>query len=432
MDAVAEQNLTQHGVWMRRRRETVPGIAELHERIRSEIISGVTKIAGKEAGDKIRSQGLEMLHTVIASGDIGRLRDHVLDTLRNDLLKATVNVGRSALGWKGEFYVDDYLILRINFPYEVARKADPAAENPGIGRVSPSVREIAKARRTTDPVYDPKGYHRGHPPAAWAHGPHIDSWAGHSRDGINIWWAMCEVPAEASMVLYPELADKTLPCDRRTLYLKAGYPLPKPTYLPLAAGEMLIFDPEILHGTHLNVTDKTRVAVSTRLNAHKPVFDPACFYARELWRRASAIEGGNFDEVLHLKREENLVDVGPVPEVVYPPRAKVVEVAAKNGGPVTLGPSSLVPEGGRIVAQLPEQRVVVLRDEGKLYGVDASCPHYGLDLTDGASDKGKLYCPACGISFDLKSGRSGCASLSLKLVDVREESGKIVLNPAGS
>ena len=101
MDAVAEQNLTQHGVWMRRRRETIPGIAELHERIRSEIISGVTKIAGKEAGDKIRSQGLKMLHTVIASGDVGSLRDHVLDTLRNDLLKATVNVGRSALGWKG-------------------------------------------------------------------------------------------------------------------------------------------------------------------------------------------------------------------------------------------------------------------------------------------------------------------------------------------
>ena len=215
MDAVAEQNLAQHGVWMRRRRESVPGIAELHERIRNEIIVGVTKIAGQEAGDKIRSQGLEMLHTVINFRDVGRLRDHVLDTLRNDLLKATVNVGRSALGWKGEFYVDDYLILRINFPYEVARKADPAAENPGIGRVSPSVREIAKSRRTTDPVYDPKGYHRGHPPAAWAHGPHIDSWAGHSKDGINIWWAMCEVPAEASMVLYPELADKTLPCDRR-------------------------------------------------------------------------------------------------------------------------------------------------------------------------------------------------------------------------
>jgi hypothetical protein len=103
------------------------------------------------------------------------------------------------------------LILRINFPYEVARKASAAAENPGIGRISVALRDVAKARRVTDPVYDPKGYHKGHPPAAWAHGPHIDSWAGHSKDGLNIWWAIGPVPAEAGMVLYPELAGKTLP-----------------------------------------------------------------------------------------------------------------------------------------------------------------------------------------------------------------------------
>jgi hypothetical protein len=112
-----------------------------------------------------------------------------------------------------------------------------------------------------------------------------------------------------------------------------------------------------------------RVAVSTRLNAHKPAFDPVS--TREFWRRASAIEAGNLAEVLHLKREENLADPGRAPEVVYPPRAEMTEVAPKNGGLVTLGPSSLVAEGGRIVVQLPGQRVILLRKGGKLRALDA-------------------------------------------------------------
>ena len=63
------------------------------------------------------------------------------------------------LDWRDEFYVDDYLILRVNFPYDVARHADPAAENPGIGRVSPEMREVALvtdddlARARVDPQF---------------------------------------------------------------------------------------------------------------------------------------------------------------------------------------------------------------------------------------------------------------------------------------
>ena len=51
------------------------------------------------------------------------------------------------------------------------------------------------------------------------------------------------------------------PQAHKETFIRAGYRLPKPTFTPLAAGEMLVFDPETLHGTHLNVTESTRVAL---------------------------------------------------------------------------------------------------------------------------------------------------------------------------
>ena len=405
------------------------GTGALHRRIVTDLIAAVAEMKGAQAAQRLRAAGIEFLHTVIDPLDIGPLRDRVLEPLRGELLKLALTVGRSALGWADEFYVDDYVVLRINLPYDVAKAADGAAENPGIGRVSPSMRAAADARRVKDPVYDPRAYHRGHPPAAWAHGPHVDSWTGHSRDGSNVWWAICDVPAEAGMVLYPELAGETLPCDRSTLYLQRGYPLPPPTYVPLAAGEMLVFDPEILHGTHLNVTERTRVAVSLRLNARRPVFDPDCFYAREFWHAAADIAAGRLDTVLHLKREDHLAAATTAPALA--PRTALATVQAQPdaaGRFVTVGPSALVGEGERIVVVLPGRRVLLSRRDGALFALDAACPHYGLDLADGGARGATVYCPGCAVGFDLATGRSASPSLALTTFAVREDGGTIVLD----
>jgi nitrite reductase/ring-hydroxylating ferredoxin subunit len=420
--------LSARNLWLHRSAAEL-GAGDLHRRIVDEIIDGVRALKGDPAAQLVSDRGLELLHTVVDSTDLGRLRDRVLEAMRPDLLKMAVVVGRNLLHWSGEFYVDDYLILRINFPYEVARKADPKGENPGIGRVSPSIRPIAQARRPVDPVYDPKSYHKDHPPAAWAHGPHKDSWAGHSMDGLNIWWAMCDTPAEASMVLYPELMGKEAPRDPRTLYVGRGYALPKPTLLPLSGGDMLIFDPEILHGTHLNVSSRTRVAVSLRLNARRPSFSPDCFYAREFWRKASDIEAGRYDAILHLKREDNLDPPSPPKPIDWPERPKTIQIAAgKNREPISVGPVSLIGEGERLVVETDDRRILVHRRGGALFAVDARCPHYGVDLSDGAADHEKLFCPGCGVGFDIATGVSAAPSLTLRRISVSEDNGIIMLS----
>jgi nitrite reductase/ring-hydroxylating ferredoxin subunit len=415
--------------WLRLASHELPEVAALHPRVVEEIFTGVGVVRGANAATGLRLKGIGALHEVVDARDVSGLRDRVLEALRPDLLAMAVAVGRRVLEWRDDFFVDDYLILRVNFPYEVARQADATAENPGIGRVSSWMREAAKVRRVIDPVFDPKGYHKGHPPAAWAHGPHLDSWAGHSKDGRNIWWAIGDVPAEAGMILYPELAGTDLPVDPRSLYLQSGYALPKPTYLPLDAGEMLVFDPEILHGTHLNLTDKTRVAVSLRLNARQPTFDPDCFYAREFWRRASDIEAGRYSVVQHLKREEHLAGAAPRSSAPKPPPTTVLalEPPAEHG-PVMVGAASLVPEGGRLSVQVAGRAAVIVRRNGQLAAFDAACPHYGVSVADGAADVTTTYCPACGVGFDLATGCSASPSLTLRRVAVRERDGTILLD----
>jgi nitrite reductase/ring-hydroxylating ferredoxin subunit len=421
-----EPSLVSGRNWIQRQVLDLPGWGGMTERVTEAIIEGVAGLKGPAAARTLRQIGLQRLHEVIGAGDVGPLRDLVVEPLRQSLLAMTVAVGRTFLGWEGEFFVDDYLVLRIYFPYEFARKADPSAENAGVGRVTPRVRALFNARKTIDPVFDPRGYHLGHPPAAWANGPHRDSWTGHSREGRNIWWAVADVPAEAGIVFYPELTEATLPCDPRTFYLKAGYPLPKPTCLPLKAGEMLVFDGDLLHATHLNTSDVTRVAVSTRLNAARPAFEPACFFAREFWRRASDIERGR-DEILHLRREDHL---GPARSAEpAPPRGVLPVIAGTLDTSTGIVRTSLgeASAAGRIIVEAAPYRIMLICREEGLSACDAACPHYGLDLADGGADSDQLFCPACGVGFNLQTGQSSCQALSLRVYEAWRDGGAVLI-----
>lgn len=393
------------------------------ERVTDQIVAGVERLRGGQAARLLRSRGLEHLHEVIEWRDVGALRDQVLDALRPSLLAMAVAAGRRFLRWHGDFYLDDYLVLRVNFPYEAARRAD-GSENPGVGRLSEKVRTAYASRKVIDPVFQPATYHRGLPPAAWAHGPHVDTWAGHSREGRNIWWAIGNVPAAAGLVLYPELADKNLPCDPRSLYLAAGYPVPRPTPVPVAAGEMLIYDPQIPHGTHLNTTTTTRVVVSMRLNAAEPTFDPVCFYAREFWRRAADIECGR-DEVLHLRREDHLATTVAAP--ADPPEGLpvVAGVADPASGVLRAALDERLAKARRAVLEAPGRRVILARVGDGWRAYDAACPYNGIDLADGACDDDRMYCPGCAVDFDLRTGRSDCPTLALRAFEVWEADGAV-------
>jgi hypothetical protein len=145
--------------------------------------------------------------------------------------------------------------------------------------------------------------------------------------------------------------------------------------------------------TRLNTTKRTRVAVSLRLNASKPKFDPRCFYAREFWRRSSDIEAGR-DEVLHLPREDNFEAPVHLKPILPPASIPVILGRFDHGKGII---RALVTEAAvaaqRLIVDAGQHRFMVVRTDEGLKAYSAACPHYGIDLADGGSDESEAYCP---------------------------------------
>ena len=61
---------------------------------------------------------------------------------------------------------------------------------------------------------------------------------------------------------------------------------------------------------------------------------------------------------------------------------------------------------GRGVQRLVKDREVGLFCEGgKVFAINAECPHVGGPLGEGFVEDGKVYCPLHGWPFDLKTGK---------------------------
>ena len=105
----------------------------------------------------------------------------------------------------------------------------------------------------------------------------------------------------------------------------------------------------------------------------------------------------------------------------------IVKVAVPVGYAVSKM-ASLVPEGGRLPVQVAGRAAVIVRRNGQLAAFDAACPHYGVNLADGAADATTMYCPACGVGFDLASGCSASPRLTLRRLAVSERDGTILLD----
>ena len=399
---------------------------ELLAKAHALVQEGVESLQGTSARRLLESRGPRALHEVLPTEQIGALRDFVMPKIRPDLLTFAGYIGRTLLGIDGEFFIDDYTILRVNYPYLVARQASPTAENPGTGRVGERTR--LESVKVVDPVYNPRGFFNNEPPPAWAHGPHQDPWTGHSRAGVNLWLTLDDVPEECSIVFYPETFGRHFEPDPRSLYLKEGQPLPKPVKMAMRSGELLIFNPEMLHSTHLNTTEFTRTALSARINPRPPKFDPGSFYAREFWHSSTNIESGRFEAIIRFAREENLEAAAPrPPECSCLRRIVPPETQASDGWLAVCSSESVGPGEKVLVRCNGSKDILLLRAGRQLRAVQSRCAHLNVSLADGHHDDGTIWCPTHAVAFSLDDGRSSCAALALETYQVREEGGTVWL-----
>jgi nitrite reductase/ring-hydroxylating ferredoxin subunit len=79
-----------------------------------------------------------------------------------------------------------------------------------------------------------------------------------------------------------------------------------------------------------------------------------------------------------------------------------------------------------------DERVVIVRSEGRLCAVGGVCTHQVAFLEDGCLSGGRLLCPRHGAAFDLATGAAltAPAEFPVPVFDVRVEGGRILVSRA--
>jgi NADPH-dependent 2,4-dienoyl-CoA reductase/sulfur reductase-like enzyme/nitrite reductase/ring-hydroxylating ferredoxin subunit len=101
----------------------------------------------------------------------------------------------------------------------------------------------------------------------------------------------------------------------------------------------------------------------------------------------------------------------------------------REGGQILLGSSDQLQENSMAEFKVEDNKVLVIKQNGKLRGLSSKCTHYEAPLIKGALGNGIITCPWHGACFSIETGDiedfPGCSSLvSYKII---EESGNLYL-----
>lgn len=95
---------------------------------------------------------------------------------------------------------------------------------------------------------------------------------------------------------------------------------------------------------------------------------------------------------------------------------------------MVIAKSEELPEGGVIRRSAGAKEVAVFRREGRLYAIDAQCPHRGGPLDEANLEDGFIVvCPWHGWRFDIRDGKSPTHPGRVSCFECVEENGEILL-----
>ncbi|HMN80986.1 MAG TPA: Rieske 2Fe-2S domain-containing protein [Burkholderiaceae bacterium] len=93
-----------------------------------------------------------------------------------------------------------------------------------------------------------------------------------------------------------------------------------------------------------------------------------------------------------------------------------------------------IPEGPSLWT-VGSRSVLIVRQAGRFFAAEDSCPHAGASLCNGRFTQGRVQCRSHGLRFDLATGRSlvGGLALTTFAVRVRDDRMEVLLaDPAAA
>lgn len=410
------------------------------DKCRSEIFKSIEEISGTEIRKKVESEGLDKLHKFFSVDYVPFLQFSLEEKLRSSLIKSIHDVGKNNLGYD-DFYIDKELNFRIVYPYEVSLKSSlsrsvyRSLDLKNYKNVEEELNLALKKAKKYKPEYSDKKkeeYFKGLPVPCYGHSPHRDTWFGHTYGALNLWWSISGVTNETGLVMYPEVNIYDFKHTEEPMYVEDDQHLGKPTILNMEDGDLLIFDPEILHGTKLiTKVDTTRIVVSGRLNENKPKFYKLTkAYEYPDWYSSKDISNNINDKIHNFFRKDHSVES---PQKIY--KKNIFEIKTikiddnikfKKEYKI-LSSNDFNPEC-RYKVTFNNYNVSFISTNNGFFSFKSECPHLGFDLTTAYYDEGKgeIVCNGHAASFD-KNGNSGCKILKLRTFEVIKKNESIYL-----
>lgn len=415
----------------------LPHSPAIHRFLTDKILEGIRVIGGPRCAEAVQREGLTALHRHFPVDYVPFLGQFLRETASREFCRFCVRVGLDHLGLEHDFYIDDEVALFLQYPYEVTKRSRLTRRiymGLNLKNYAQAAEELERAYRQPDhPPLNERdqakaAYQRDLPFVAWVHGPHKDSWFAHSFGAVNVWYAVCGVTEKTGVILYPETYGMDFPY-LAAKYLCPGIALPKPTKMAIPDGSVLVFGPDMLHATHLNIDDVTRIVITGRLNPRPPRFDPEIDEAEHpRWLLSREVLAGE-PQVRLFPRASHAGRLRSHRARAYRSTRHelVVNTSLREAGEIVVCRTDELRPGEKLLVSSPEDRVVVCRTQQDVYALSAVCPHVGINLVDGFHDEEAIYCPGHGVRYDLRTGRSECPSLHLRSMPVEIRDGLVVL-----
>lgn len=407
--------------------------------VETQILKGVAALIGDEKADLVKREGIQYLHKYLRPEFLPFLNRFLTDHLRDRVLQQCASIGYEELGLT-DFFVDETVIFRLHFPHYISRtskltRAQYLALD--LKKIETAEEQLQAVSARTDFKPYSAGdlskmkYHRNLPDAAYAHGPHRDTWFGHTFGAVNLWWSIRSVTKKNGLILFERDNQVDLAHLPAPAYLAPDQPISEPDILSLDDGDLLVFDPEILHATRLNTGEETRIVITGRINPRQPLFYAGTSEAEyPYWLKGADALNGRTDQVLQFWRKDNSVSRPDIKLTPPRPRRPVVEVMKhyEKGIRVDIAREILVTsELFKVV--FSDRSVVVINLSGKLYAMASACPHVGIDLIDGYLKDGELICPGHGVPFNCETGKSDCRYFAVKTYAVSVDGDALIFEP---
>ncbi|MEY8213327.1 MAG: phytanoyl-CoA dioxygenase family protein [Colwellia sp.] len=200
------------------------------------------------------------------------------------------------------------------------------------------------------------------------HGQHKDSWRYHPKNTINVWLSLTTANKNNGLAILPTSADYHPKFDANKQEIAHGvktYPIQQ--YISdMASGDALLFKAELLHGSIINTSEKTRATLSMRCTTTKPEFHKKVIY------NYIKINGKKFDNL----SLDKLMPAGKFEPISVDSTFPPAERKKTSLQPIEY-----------------DEKHIKVEIKGEIYSFPRWCSHAGADLLNGELDEnGNLLC----------------------------------------